>query len=69
MSIKVRLKEQVRQHLIEKTDLYYDVVADLSDHRISNKELLNELTKRIVFTTDEFRELEEVYDATNDTIY
>lgn len=69
MSVKAKLKELVRQHLIEKTDLYYDVVADLSNHRVSSDELLDELAKRIMFTSDEFSELKDTYDIADDTIY
>lgn len=69
MSITLKLKEKAHQHLSEKTDLYYDVVADLSDHSISNKELFDELVKRVIFTSDQFDELQETYDIADDTIY
>jgi hypothetical protein len=55
---KQELKKEAMKHIQEQTDLYYDVLADTNSNG-ENKSLLSEIMRRLVYTTNKYKHLEQ----------
>ena len=57
-STKKEPKKEAMKHIQDQTDLYYDVLADMSADPDAYKTVLNEIMKRLVYTSNKYNDLE-----------
>jgi phosphoribosyl-ATP pyrophosphohydrolase len=51
------LKKEAVKNLEEKSDLYYDVLVDMSSGPVKEAEVLREIIKRLINTEEKYRHL------------